>query len=338
MTTDTWAIVRTYQAGAVFDFDESNEPQGRTLGTNALKAVKFDNRRFEEKVAAPIKKLLDSASSDLLKGIFVFTCGDQDSSFCEEVNPLGDTPSIQALRKMFPHEIREGRIIPTVITQNWGLNPGSVTPLNAGIAMARDKGASRVVIWSPEIALDGLLLMQMKMHMDIHGLKLVGCMREHWQEKIQWRVVQNTIAMWDIGLLTEIGGMRQDCNGNTVDMVDIPDIDEMGNGNGNGNETRKVRLAGMEDFDAYIRASKKYQQETKKQTFLPWGTIGNSNPIKWDLSHYKLGNKDYKDNLDKIARQEGVMKKYIEKHFQISTDAELEDFYKKMFDSRIVGT
>lgn len=184
----------------------------------------------------------------------------------------------------------------TVVSNSWGLNAGSATAVNEGIAVARRHDADLIMVWSPEIDLSGHMITEMLGHMDSHSLRLVGYMRSRWYQRLQWTFAQNTCAIWDDSLLREIGDMNPSCNG--AAGVTVSTI-ECGN----------VLLAGMEDMDAYLRAS------AQAGEFIRWGCVGMRHPATWNLALKKPGTREYDDLIKKIARQGHVMDAYARTYF-----------------------
>lgn len=299
MKTRLFATTRSFQGGATF--------------------ATFDHRKFEKGVVAPIKKLLATAPPEFI-GIAVVTCGEPGSKFSEEVEseelhpsdarrliPHRDTPTTKALREAFPEEVSSGVIMP-LICENWGLNAGSGTAINAGIEAARHRGADSVLVWSPEIDLTGHMVSEMLCHMDAHALRLVGYMRNRWYQRLQWAFAQNTCAIWDIDLLKLVDDMNPVCNGDGKTSVATAEFGD-------------VPLAGMEDIEAYFRASA-YLGE-----FVRWGAVGMRHPAVWNLALKVPGTKEYDDNAKKIARQGLVMDAYARRIFP---HHEPIDVYDKM--------
>jgi hypothetical protein len=273
MNTRLFTITRSFQGGATF--------------------VTFDKAKFEKGVVAPIKKLLATAPPEFI-GIAVVTCAEAGSRYAEEVMD-GDTPTMVALKSAFPNEITQGKIVP-VVCENWGLNAGSGTAINEGISIARQRGADKVLVWSPEIDLNGHMVSEMLNHMEDHALKLVGYMRNRWYQRLQWAFAQNTCAIWDLDLLKAIDDMNPACNGDGKTTVSTPEFGE-------------VALAGMEDIEAYFRASKFIGE------FVRWGAVGMRHPAVWNLALKVPGTKEYDDNAKKLARQGLVMDEYAKRIF-----------------------
>ncbi len=268
-----FVVTRSFQGGATFD--------------------SFNRQKFEQGVVAPIRKLLSTAPAELA-GFTVVTCGEPGSKFAEEVRE-GTTPTVVGLRKVFPDETDSDRIVP-MVCPNWGLNAGSTTAINAGFELAKERGADRVLIWSPELDLDGRMLAEMLAHQDRHALGVVGYLRSRWYTRIQWKLVQNTCALWDVGLLAELGGFNPDCNGDGRTTVETA-------------EFGAVPLAGMEDFEACLRA---YRLMKK---FPRWGMVGRSHPAFWNLALKKPGTPEFDNNTKKISRQGLVIEAYIRRLF-----------------------
>lgn len=292
MSTRVIAVTRSFQGGATFD--------------------SFDVTKFNKGVVGPIQKLLSTAPPELA-GIAVVSCAEAGSKYAEEVRPGIDetdterTPTIHFLHEAFPEEVKSGRIVP-VLCKDWGLNAGSANALNAGITVARKHDAGNVLLWSPEIDLSGHMLTEMINHMDQHALKLVGYMRNRWYQRLQWAFAQNTCALWNVDILKMIGDFNPTCNGDGITTISTPEFGE-------------VPLAGMEDLEAYFRASAALGE------FVRWGAVGMRHPAVWNLALKVSGTREYDDNAKKIARQGLVMDEYAKRVFP---NLEPIDVYDKM--------
>lgn len=266
-------VTRTFQAGKTFET--------------------FDIQKFERGVVAPIKKLLSTAPQSL-SNIVVVACGEPGSEYAEEIRN-NETPSIVHLKQAFPEEVASHRIITSLCSQ-WGRNRGSATALNAGVEIADELSATHALTWSAEIDLDGFMLSGMLSHYNRFNLDLVGCLRNRWYQRLQWMFAQNTCALWNMKTLTSIGGFNPDCNGDRKSTVKTAEFGD-------------VPLAGMEDFEAYLRASK------ASGSFLRWGITETAHPAIWNLALKKPEAEDYADHVKKIARQELVMAEYAKRVF-----------------------
>lgn len=302
MSDKLFAVTRSFQGGTDFE--------------------SFDRKKFDEGVVKPIRRLLNTAPS-AFGGIAVVTCAEPGSKYAEEVRLIGNerhnptmndddlgnmefmTPTTQHLRAAFPDEVASGRIVP-ILCKDWGLNAGSGTAINEGIEVARQRGADKVMVWSPEINLDGFMVHEMLNHMDQHALRLVGYMRNRWYQRLQWTFAQNTCAIWDIDLLNMVGGMNPACNGDGKTMVSTIEFGD-------------VPLAGMEDIELYLRASAMLGE------FVRWGAVGQRHPAIWNLALKKPGTREYDDNLKKIARQALVMDEYARRIFPYHEPIEVYD-------------
>jgi hypothetical protein len=281
MDTRLFAVTRSFQGGATF--------------------ASFDQEKFAEGVIVPIRKLLDTAPPQFM-GITVVTCGEAGSKYAEEVQG-GDTPTTHHIREAFPKEVASGRIVP-VVCKNWGLNAGSGTAINEGIAIARQHGADKVLVWSKEIDLDGFMVYEMLCHMELHALRLVGYARNYLFERLQWMFAQNTCAIWDVDLLKAVDDMNPACDGDGKTTVSTAEFGE-------------VPLAGMEDIEAYFRASAQLGE------FVRWGVVGQRHPANWDTARKVQGTREYDDNAKKIARQGLVMDAYAKRIFPHMTPREV---------------
>jgi hypothetical protein len=132
--------------------------------------------------------------------------------------------------------------------------------------------------------------------MEDKALALVGYMRNRWYQRLQWAFAQNTCAIWDIDLLKAIDGMNPACNGDGTTTVSTPEFGD-------------VAVAGMEDIEAYFRATVLFGN------FVRWGAVGMRHPAVWNLALKVPGTKEYDDNAKKISRQGLVMDAYAKRIF-----------------------
>lgn len=287
MARRLFAVTRSFQGGATF--------------------ASFDVNKFEKGIVAPIKKLLSTAPPEFA-GIVVVSCAESGSKYAEEIRqdrgdpttPYDDdsddyNPTVHYLRTAFPREVTSG-LLTTILCKDWGLNAGSATAINAGVRIARERDANKVMVWSPEIDLSGHMVSEMLNHKEQHALRLVGYMRNRWYQRLQWAFAQNTCAIWDVDLLKEVGDMNPACNGDGKTTVSTIEYGE-------------VPLAGMEDFEAYLRASAHLGE------FVRWGAVGMRHPAVWQLALKVPGTREYDDNVKKIARQALVMDEYARRIF-----------------------
>ncbi|MEN9551632.1 MAG: hypothetical protein RI935_9 [Candidatus Parcubacteria bacterium] len=285
MNTNLFAVTRSFQGGASF--------------------ATFNKEKCDKGLVAPIKKLFDTAPPEL-KGLVVVTCAELGSKYAEELRE-GETPTTSRLQEFFPEEIASGKLVP-VVSHSWGLNAGSATAINAGIVVANERNADKLLVWSPEIDLSGHMVYLMLYYMEAQALELVGYLRNQYHQRLQWRFAQNTCAIWNLKLLNQIGGMNPECNGDGKTTVSTLEYGE-------------VPLAGMEDIEAYFRASKQQGE------FIRWGGVGVLKPATWSFALKRPGTKEYKDNLEKIARQGLVMDVYARRIF---SNLEPIEVYDKM--------
>jgi hypothetical protein len=275
-------VVRSFQAGT----GEGGKP--------------FDKEIFERQVAKPISRVL---RSDAVKNVIVVINGDEGSSLAEIKSGDGMTPTLRALQDRFPDECGAGLITARVCT-NWGPNPGSAIALNWGLEIVKN-GADVpwVLNWSPEIEMDGDRISLALAHAERHNLSVVGFLRQSWWEKPQWKVVQNTAALWRVDLLSSVGGFSEECNGTgrTVKTEEYGD----------------VPLAGMEDFHALLKIMRAH-------TDLRWGMVGRADPLFWDTD-FPRGSEREINHLKKVARQYGVMQAWANSVFPELTFKKLMD-------------
>ncbi len=264
----------------------------------------FDEKSFAEKVASPIRELLNFQN---IQNIVVVTNGEKGNRLAEIVTN-NECPTTLAIKKYFPEEIESRKIIPH-ICYNWGKNPGSGEALNEGLRCAETFSSKWVLNWSPEIKIDGYFINQALTLAEQRSLSVVGGLRQRWWLKPQWIVAQNTAALWRTESLLKIGGFSPECNG-TGESVQTKDF---------GN----VPLAGMEDFHAMIRMM-------KNDSNFRWGMIKRSSPLRWD-TNFEPGSGREANHLRKVARQYLVMQAYVSKIFDTKNTAEFEDVMDKFF-------
>lgn len=316
---------------------QGNQYADRWEVGHTVPPVAFDQSAFDAKVDA-IKTLLKSEppTSPIISRLYIYICGDQKSEYCEEVDSSGDTPTLRALRNAFAPtsssnsgwKFNGTEIIPTVVKADWGRNAGSVTPLNHCMAKAQREEVKKVLIWSPEIALDASMVNAMSEHMNQERLFFVGYLRDFWFHNLSWHFPQNTCTLWNLERLRvtlpqegELDFFASVCNGDGSKVTYRGADGQMG----------ETNCAGMEEFEKYLRllkAAKKSAGPTVRDPWglVPWGMVGMNAPAKWDQS--KL-NPDAKAQSDiKIARQKLVMDAWVERNFPAIHS---EEIYSKMF-------
>lgn len=253
----------------------------------------FDVGRFDTKVASPIESLL---AFPIVDKVIVISNGESGNKFAECMVEAGKTPTVLALERRFFKQISDGRIV-AHICKSWGPNPGSATALNEGAEVAKQDGAKWILNWSSEIQIDGCRIKAALDFAEEKGLTVVGFLRERWSEKEQWKVVQNTAALWHLESLMDIDGFSRECNGTGQTLH----IDSFG----------QVPVAGMEDFHAMLRLF-------KENPDFRWGMVGRANPLRWD-TNFEPGSQRLKCHTKKVARQYQVMKIYAKRIFPNST-------------------
>lgn len=259
----------------------------------------FNKEIFERMVASPISRLL---KTKVVQNIIVVVNGEEGNKLAE-LPSGGITPTIKAVFERFPNECASERIIRSVCTK-WGPNPGSAIALNWGLDIAREKSETKWILnWSPEIEMDGSRIELSLIHAERHNLSVIGFLRQGWWEKPQWKVVQNTAALWDIKKLLEVNGFDPKCNGTgqTVKTQEYGD----------------VPLAGMEDFHTLLKMAKKFPD-------MRWGMVGRAEPLFWDTD-FPSGSDREINHLKKVARQYLVMQAWTNDVFPELT-------FKKVMD------
>ena len=260
----------------------------RSFQIGAGRGKVFNQSLFKKSVCTQIKNIL---TYDLFDKVIVLTNGDTSTELGEATDRQNRTYTSKAIEEAFKNEINKKRLF-VHTCNNWGENPGSATALNEGITLSRNFSSNTFLfIWSPELNIDYDKIACAIRVINDFNLEVVGFLREKWQEKIQWQVIQNTAALWRVSSLIEINGFDPKCNGSEGEVISL---EKFGN----------VRIAGMEDFHAMLRLLK------IRPTFL-WGMVGSSDPLIWD-TNFKPGSERERNHLIKVKRQYLVMKKYAE--------------------------
>lgn len=264
----------------------------------------FDKEAFAKKVAKPIRDLLGYKN---VGTIIVLTNGQSGHKLAEIVTN-DKTPTILALEETFSEEIENGRLLPYVCA-NWGNNPGSGEALNQGAKLAQEMGYEWCLNWSPEIEMDGFFIHEALIWAEQRELSVIGALRQSWWEKPQWKVAQNTAALWRLDALLSVEGFSPECNG-TGETVNTPEFGE-------------VPLAGMEDFHAMLRIM-------KADPKFRWGMIKRPTPLSWD-TNFEPDSEREQNHLKKVARQYLVMQTYVKKVFpDKSFNKVMDEFFARM--------
>ncbi len=255
--------------------------------TRIFQPGNFSRIVFENK-AREIKKIM-KFRDDLIERIIVMVNNEKGNPLAEKEIKRGVSPTIAGIKEAFPREVKEKIIIPRSCYE-WGANPGSATALNEGIRVAKEfnKKIEKIMIWSPEIEINGYQIHEAVNFMEQRNLQVCGFLREGWWEKPQWNVVQNTAAIWEMEFLQTMGYFAPECNniGETIYQ----------------SEFGEIPIAGMEDFHLILRA-------LKKEGEIRWGMYGRANPLKWDID-FSPGSQREKAHKMKVARQYAVMRYY----------------------------
>jgi hypothetical protein len=270
-------VIRTFQAGAC------------VAGSNK----QWNPVTFEKSVREPLAALIDSAPPSLARVIIV-SCGDNDSPLREMVDAEGKTPTMRAVQLAFPEEVARG-FIKTVLDPNWGKNAGSASALNVGWRAASDDGDINLVLsWNPDFHLPGHTLSAGLEHMRRYFLPICGFYREGWYQRFQWSIFQNTATIYQMEFLKEHGGFSARCDGNADETVDVGGT--------------SVRLAGMDDFYAYLTAMKHLGAA------VPWGMYGVMKVSDWEI---EFPDDPLKQKMfdEKVRRQLVVMQAWAKEIF-----------------------
>lgn len=254
----------------------------------------FNHELFEGRVAGPISHLLGSDESDSpVERIIVVVNGEKGSPLAEKTGQQTRlSPTIKALRDRFPDEVASKRLIPFLCT-DWGPNPGSATALSEGARIAHLWKAGWVLNWSPEIEMGGCRIAKALCFAEKHCLDVVGFLRESWWERPQWKVPQNTAALWRLKVLEAVGFFSRRCNG-TGETIMVEGFGE-------------TPLAGMEDFHALLSALRDFPDK------LRWGMVERACPLRWN-TEFEDPRRQFEHDR-KVARQYEVMKAWTQEVF-----------------------
>lgn len=232
--------------------------------------------------------------------------------YAEVQDEAGVLPTHAFLGNTFCSAIEDGRLV-LVPCDDWGLNAGSATALNAGMRAALEAqiACSYTLFWSPEFQLTHNRIERMVNCIKSRNLELVGYLREGWAQMPQWQMPQNTALLWRNTTLAQLEGMNPSCNGDGVTNVETV-------------EFGLVPRAGMEDVEAYFRLCQ------IRGYFVPWGMVGQNDPAIWDLSRKVPGTPEHADHLKKVARQWEVVRAYACTYFQ---EFVYEDVIRQMLEA-----
>ncbi len=250
----------------------------------------FDEYLFEKKVQNPIRRLFQTTKT-VIGDLIILVNTEIGNPLAEIIDSNGKTPTQIAFEKSFPNEITSGKIV-VHLCKKWGDNPGSATALNTGLEIANNNNAKWVLIWSPEIDLDGDYVETALEYAKEKNLAVVGVLRERHWERPQWKVPQNTVALWNLKTLLSVKGFSESCNGVGKKVLT--------------KEFGEVPLAGMEDFHAMLKLL------SNDNDPFNWGVIGRKKPLKWNVD---FGGERERRHLEKVARQYAVMEAWANEIF-----------------------
>lgn len=239
---------------------------------------------------------------------FIVLNADASSKHAEIPDEHGTYPSEHYLKKHFDAEISSG-LVEIVMAHTWGSNAGSAQALTLGARIARASGHEYLLNWSPELKISHSDVCNAIEIIDQHAHSVVGFLRRHWWSKMQWGVVQNTGCIWKLRELEAVGYFDSFCDNVTKEV----DIEEFG----------LTPLMGMEDFHSMLKMDRDDPDFT-------WGMVNSSNPIRWNVVSTSANR--LKSNKQKIARQEQVIRYYIESLIGlkgIAADDFLDEFMSK---------
>lgn len=199
---------------------------------------------------------------------------------------------------------------------NWGKNVGSAAALNDAVTEIFYRlgrlPTERDIIFSVSVeswikagyireALkffethDDLAVIGIKRKIIIGDDKESKALEAKFQKTVlQYRIPQNTMALWRADLLRLAGSFRTEC--------DFSGLTEKIDG-------QQVPVAGMDDFPTLLFLVRLGYR---------WAIIGKKNPVVWDLSEVKKDPQRWQMNLNKMNRQEKVIGIWAQKFHCLS--------------------
>lgn len=280
----TTVINRSFQAGA-------------TVET-------YDYAKFVV-VATALRKILDS---DEVRRLIVVVNTEAGNKLAEVVDADGVAPTVRAIQQEFASE--NDRVI-AIQYDHWGKNPGSAMAVTYGCEEAIRRGETDLIMpWSSELAVLPSHISRAIAFLEARQLDVVGFHRQHWFQKVQWHVAQNTGAIYRLETLIENGFFSADCDGHSGHTVEIPQFGA-------------VPIAGMDDFHFFLRT-------LKNTGSIRWGMVCRDKPLPWN-NHFEPGSERALQHAQKVARQEAVMYQYIVDIFGTTVRQEQDEILSRIF-------
>lgn len=244
----------------------------------------YDLNTFGRAVSAFRKILV----SDEVERLIIVTNTEAGNRLAEVVDAEGKAPTTLAVQSEFADQ---GDRVVAIQYDHWGKNPGSAMAVTYGCEEAIRRGAkNHIMPWSSELAITPAQIARALAFMESRHLDVVGFHREGWFQKLQYKVFQNTGAIYRLETLIKNEFFSADCDGNTGRTLDVPGFGT-------------VPLAGMDDFHFLLRA-------LQNQGQVRWGMVCRNAPLPWNVI-FEPGSQRALQHLQKVARQEAVMYQYI---------------------------
>jgi len=146
---------------------------------------------YQENLRAVIDRYLGMS---IIGTIYIVTNGDPRSPLAELVVD-GETPATRFAQSEYADTQRVQTII---CREKWGANVGSATALTDGLRVILDSEMvpEHVLIASTTVDLSQEAIFKALHASETYHLQVVGFLRQNHWERYQWRLVQNTAALW----------------------------------------------------------------------------------------------------------------------------------------------
>lgn len=246
--------------------------------------------------------------SEEVERLIVVTNVQAGNPLAEVVNAEGLAPTTLAIQMEFADQ---GDRVVAIQYDQWGKNPGSAMAVTYGCQEAIRRGTSGLIMpWSSELEVKPAQIARALAFMESRHLDVVGFHREGWFHRLQYKVPQNTGAIYRLEALTKNDFFSTECDGNTGRTLEVPGFGT-------------VPLAGMDDFHFLLRA-------LKNQGQVRWGMVCRDKPLPWNVN-FEPGSQRALQHLQKVARQEAVMYQYITDIFEASDQAGQNQVLNRVF-------
>lgn len=240
------------------------------------------------KFAGAVKAFRKILVSDEVERLIIVTNTEAGNPLAETVDAEGLAPTTLAIQSEFTDQ---GDRVVAIQYDHWGKNPGSAMAVTYGCQEAIRRGAKcHIMPWSSELSVTPAHIARALAFMESRHLDVVGFHREGWFQKLQYKVFQNTGAIYRLETLVKNEFFSADCDGNAGRTLEVPGFG-------------MVPLAGMDDFHFLLRA-------LQNQGKVRWGMVCRDKPLPWNVN-FEPGSQRALQHLQKVARQEAVMYQYI---------------------------